>query len=129
MSKIEDYSYRRQHFLLDWYSGSGAGGQRRNKVMCCLRLTHIPSGITVTATEHAFRNANLKLAFQRLKPLLTDWIKSELNTQEYPKNYETIRTYNVVDNRVVDHASGKQFSWTEVERDFSKVLDARKQEI
>jgi peptide chain release factor 1 len=125
----ETYSYTRKDFILDWYSGSGAGGQRRNKVQCCLRLTHIPSGITVGATEHAHRNANLRLAFQRLRPLLEKWIKEQLNTQTYPKNYDVIRTYNVVDNRVTDHASGQQFSWSEIEKDMDKLINARKSKI
>jgi protein subunit release factor A len=123
---IPEFSYTRKDFILDWYSGSGAGGQRRNKVQCCLRLTHIPSGITVTATENAHRNANLKLAFQRLKPLLEEWIRSQRRGKEYPKSNEIIRTYHLVENRVVDNSFEKVYSWDEIEKDFNLVIMKRR---
>jgi protein subunit release factor A len=68
--RIEQYCYTRKDFTLDWYSGSGAGGQHRNKHQNCLRLTHIPSGITVTAADGRDRPANLRRAFDRLRPKL-----------------------------------------------------------
>lgn len=125
MHKIEKYSYTRKDFILDWYSGSGAGGQRRNKVQCCLRLTHIPSGITVIATEHAFRNANLRLAFQRLRPLLKKWVEDDMNNAEYPKNPEVIRTYNICENRVVDK-DGNMTAWDKMHKAMDEVIMKRK---
>ena len=29
-----------------WFSGTGAGGQHRNKKMCSVELTHLPTGVT-----------------------------------------------------------------------------------
>lgn len=36
-------------FQITWYSGSGAGGQHRNKHPNCARITHVPTGLTRTA--------------------------------------------------------------------------------
>lgn len=124
--KLEAYSYSRKHFVLDWYSGSGAGGQRRNKVQCCLRLTHIPSGITVTATENAHRNANLRLAFDRLRPLLLEWIKDQQNNQTYPKSDEIVRTYHFVENRVVDSTLDKVYKLDDILDDFDIIITERR---
>ena len=49
MDKELIFQATKKDFKLDWFSGSGAGGQHRNKHQNCLRLTHIPSGITVTS--------------------------------------------------------------------------------
>jgi protein subunit release factor B len=51
---------------IETYRSRGPGGQRKNKTETSVRLTHLPTGITVTATENRFQSQNLKLAFERL---------------------------------------------------------------
>lgn len=63
-----------------FYRGRGPGGQRRNKKETCVRLHHIPSGVTVTATEHRYQARNKELAFERLKKRLT-----ALNKRKKPR--------------------------------------------
>lgn len=123
---IPEFCYTKKNFVLDWFSGSGPGGQRRNKVQCCLRLTHIDSGITVQSTKYAFRNQNLKSALQQIKPLLEKWINSQLNNKTFPKNYSVIRTYNIVENRVTDNTLDTQYTWDEINKDLSTLVFDRK---
>jgi protein subunit release factor B len=56
--------------IIETYRARGPGGQRKNKTATAVRLKHLPSGITVIATEHRFQSQNLKLAFERLKESL-----------------------------------------------------------
>lgn len=42
---------------IEWYSGTGCGGQNRNKVQSSCRLTHLPSGITKTAQTRSRENS------------------------------------------------------------------------
>lgn len=123
--KLEKFSYTKKDFILDWYSGTGAGGQHRNKHQNCLRLTHIPSGITVTAQDARDRQTNIRNAFQRLKPKLEIWVKAQIGETKYPRSNELVRTYHVPDNRVIDHASGKQIAWSEIDKKFGELVDAR----
>ena len=55
---------------IETYRSRGPGGQRKNKTETAVRLKHLPSGITVTATEHRFQSQNLRLAFERLQKQL-----------------------------------------------------------
>ena len=60
----------KKQVVLETYRSSGPGGQRKNKVETAVRLKHLPSGITVIATEHRSQAENRKLAFERLRERL-----------------------------------------------------------
>lgn len=65
-----DIDTLKKQVLIETYRSRGPGGQRKNKVETAVRLKHLPSGITVTATEHRLQSQNLKLAFERLRDRL-----------------------------------------------------------
>jgi protein subunit release factor B len=50
----------------EYFRASGPGGQHRNKVATGVRLTHLPSGLVVTATERRSRELNRQAALERL---------------------------------------------------------------
>ncbi len=56
----------RKQVTLETYRSRGPGGQRKNKTETAVRLRHLPTGLTVTATEQRSQSQNLKLAFERL---------------------------------------------------------------
>ena len=60
----------KKQVIIETYRSRGPGGQRKNKVETAVRLKHLPSGITVVATEHRSQSENRKLAFERLRERL-----------------------------------------------------------
>ena len=56
--------------IVETYRSRGPGGQRKNKTETAVRLTHLPSGIRVTATEYRSQAQNRELAFERLRERL-----------------------------------------------------------
>jgi peptide chain release factor 1 len=67
MSKKELlFSLTKKDFEVQWFSGTGAGGQHRNKHQNCCRLYHPDSGVRTTGQSNRDRVANQKEAFNSL---------------------------------------------------------------
>jgi protein subunit release factor B len=65
-----DLELLKKQVVIETYRSSGPGGQRKNKVETAVRLRHLPSGITLVATEHRSQAENRKLALERLRERL-----------------------------------------------------------
>jgi len=65
-----DMEILKKKVVVETYKSSGPGGQRKNKTETAVRLTHLPSRITVIATEYRSQAQNRKLAFERLRERL-----------------------------------------------------------
>lgn len=122
------FQANKNDFRIDWFSGSGAGGQHRNKHQNCCRLTHIPTGITTIGQEERDRVSNRASAFKKMVPLLVRHYLGEERKARYPAPDEVVRTYHEPDNRVVDHASGLQREYGRVvgKRDIEEMIEARR---
>lgn len=55
---------------IDYFRGSGPGGQHRNTSETGVRIIHLPTGVVVTATESRSRHQNLQKAMLRLQEKL-----------------------------------------------------------
>jgi ribosome-associated protein len=59
-----------QDIRIDYFRGSGPGGQHRNTSETGVRIVHLPTGISATATESRSRHMNLQRAMARLEEKL-----------------------------------------------------------
>ena len=91
-------------FIYEWFSGTGKGGQHRNKHQNCCRCIHEPTGITANGTGSRSREDNKRDAYTTCRSRVEAYYHQD--TERYQAGHDRIRTYHAADNRVVDHASG-----------------------
>jgi protein subunit release factor A len=60
------FTITRKDLEISYFSGSGCGGQHRNKHDNCVRIKHPPTGVIVTGQDHKERQRNMKDALTRL---------------------------------------------------------------
>jgi peptide chain release factor 1 len=99
---------------IEWYSGTGAGGQYRNKHQNSCRITHLPTGTTAKA-ECRSRTNSLNQAMSELDSRIDSELK-RLHNSKVADNRRTqvgsgmrgdkIRTYRFQDDSVQDHITG-----------------------
>jgi len=64
---------------IDFYRGSGPGGQKRNKTSNAVRLTHIATGIQATGTESRSLQLNKLNALRRLRIKLASELRERID--------------------------------------------------
>ncbi len=96
---------------IEWYSGTGAGGQHRNKHQNSCRITHIPTGVVVTAQCRSRENSMAEAKgtiIERVLQAHQSKVGSELALERKTQvgsgmRGDKVRTYREQDSVVTDH--------------------------
>lgn len=120
--------FTKKDFRLEWFSGSGAGGQYRNKHRNCCRITHLETGLRAQSTAHRERSANQRAAFECLaRRLVAYYAAQDRRTPRNRAGREVIRVYSEPRNEVLDKASGRRMSFRNavIGGDLAPMIEAR----
>jgi peptide chain release factor 1 len=115
-------TWNERDFKIEWYSGTGCGGQHKNKHQNASRLTHLPTGIVATAQTRSRENS-FKLAQADILEKVANYYGSlQKQVQSADKKQQVgsgmrgdkRRTYRYQDDVVKDHITGKVASVNKV---------------
>ena len=79
MSREPLFSVTRKDLVLEYFSGTGAGGQHRNKCQNSCRCKHPASGAVGLSQEERSKEQNTRKAFRRMveTPAFQAWLRLE----------------------------------------------------
>ncbi|MDC2997479.1 peptide chain release factor 1 [Candidatus Pelagibacter sp.] len=107
-----DLKINESDLRIDVFRAGGPGGQSVNTTDSAVRITHIPSGISVSQqdekSQHKNKSKGMKILRSRLYELERSRIEKERSQDRKSKigtgdRSERIRTYNFPQGRVTDH--------------------------
>ena len=125
---------RPEDLRFDVFRSSGPGGQSVNTTDSAVRVTHIPTGLSVASQQEKSQHRNKEIALRILYARLLEAKQSEEAAKQAADKRsqvgtgdrsERIRTYNFPQNRVTDHRYNlSSFDLPAImEGDFGKILD------
>jgi peptide chain release factor 1 len=121
-AKEVDVQINPEYLNIEVMRSSGAGGQSVNKTDSAVRITHLPSGITVSCQETKYQAQNKEKAMAILRARLYDKRQQEADDKRgdmrskligSAMRSEKIRTYNYPQSRITDHRIKK--SWFDID--------------
>lgn len=130
--KVDDKYLKRKEddFRIEWFSGTGKGGQHRNRTKNCCRVIHIPTG-TKQERQGRKRENNKRDAFAAVNQILDRLSRDEAMGKLGKERKEQagsgmrgdkIRTYRFNDDRVTDHRTGKKAKCSKVLKGYFDLL-------
>lgn len=99
----------------DYFRSSGPGGQSVNRTDSAVRVTHIPTGVSVASQVEKSQHRNKATALRILRARLLETKQQEEASKHVDSKRkqtgtgdrsERIRTYNFPQNRITDHRFG-----------------------
>ncbi len=129
-STIQQKEFKDSDFKIEWYSGTGAGGQHRNKHQNSCRITYLPTGQMSTAQCRSRQNSLEQARGALLEQLRGKEFKEFKTALDQDRKEQVgsgmrgdkIRTYRFQDDIVKDHVTDKVSSVKQVMKGYFDLM-------
>lgn len=119
-----------KEFEITTTRGTGNGGQHKNTTDSCVVVKHISTGITVREdgrSQHQNKEFAIAEVTRRVREYYDSLKKKGVDDERRNQigsglRGDKIRTYNVKDDRAVDHRNGKKVSLSKILKGYLELL-------
>ena len=113
MGKQYLFSVTKKDLKVEFFSGTGAGGQYRNKHQNCVRIHHPDSGAIVTGQSQRSRPENIREALYNLKkhPKFKIWYTTRIFEITRGKTIEEIVEEQMSPENLKIEVRGEEDKW------------------
>ncbi|KAI8715921.1 RF-PROK-I domain-containing protein [Fusarium sp. LHS14.1] len=112
-----DFYVNPQDVKIETMRARGAGGQHVNKTESAIRMTHLPTGTTVSMQDHRSQQRNREEAWKMMRARIADQrreareeeaarLRNSVLSKTQITRGDKIRTYNYNQDRCTDHRAG-----------------------
>jgi len=110
------FSITSKDLEIQYFSGTGAGGQYRNKHQNCVRIQHKESGTLVTGQSNRERQANTKEAFNNLinHPKFKIWYNAKVFEKLSGKTMEQRIEESMSEENLIIEGLDENGKWVQV---------------
>lgn len=128
---FKDFSFKEEDLKWSFARGSGKGGQHKNKTDTCVRLTHLPTKISVridgrsqsSNKEEALKILYARVALEKRKAAYQSREKQRKDQVGSGQRGDKVRTIRVQDGIVTNHLTNKKISYKKYKSgDFSDLF-------
>ncbi|MGX7458733.1 peptide chain release factor-like protein [Candidatus Vidania fulgoroideorum] len=116
--KVTKNKVNRRELRIETFKSRGPGGQSVNKTNSAVRITHIPSGISVECQKERSQMENKRYAMILLKAKIEklEREKEDIRIKErreeklgdYSIRSSKVKTYNLIKKSIINHINGKR---------------------
>jgi len=110
------FSITRKDLKVNYFSGTGPGGQNRNKNQNCVRIQHKDSGVIVTGQSNKSRKANEGEALNNLvnHPKFKLWHTSKIHEVLSGKTIEELVDEQLDSDNLLIECKNENGKWEEI---------------
>ena len=117
MNKKPILTLTKKDFIVEYYCGSGKGGQHKNRRKTAVRIKHPASGMEACCEDERKRGQNQKKAFKKLVERIKPWLRIESARKLFQEKDIELKVDEMMKDKNLKIEVKEDSKWKEINND------------